>query len=175
MHRILQLILSTLLLSAPFFGHGILGQDSGRGDSDWKKLDFLLGNWIGAADAKDTPHGAGQGAFSFDPGLDNKIITRRNHAEYTSGTRHDDLMIVYRDTPNDSPRAIYFDTEGHIIHYKLAFPSPNTAVFESEPAQPGPRYRLTYWLELGVLNGKFEVAPPDSDYKTYLRWTSKKG
>src|SRR3954462_10671317 len=34
-------------------------------DAAWRKLDFLIGKWIGVAGPKDTPLGAGQGAFSF--------------------------------------------------------------------------------------------------------------
>lgn len=140
----------------------------------WKKLDFLLGDWTGVAGEKDTPLGAGQGAFSFKPELQQKIIVRRNNAQYDSGVQHDDLMVIYLDAPNDTPRAIYFDTEGHVIHYALSFPSANRAVFESDGSQPGPRYRLSYWMEGGTLNGRFEVAAPSSEYKTYMNWTSKK-
>ena len=141
----------------------------------WKKLDFLVGKWTGVAGEKDAPLGAGQGAFSFEPQLDGKIIVRRNTAAYDSGVRHDDLMVIYRDAPNDAPRAIYFDTEGHVIRYNLSMPAAGTVVFESDGTQPGPRYRLTYWLEGGVLKGKFEVGPPGEAYKTYMSWSSKKG
>jgi len=140
----------------------------------WKKMDFLLGDWTGAAGEKDTPLGAGQGSFSFKPELKQKIIVRRNNAQYDSGAQHDDLMVIYLDAPNDTPRAIYFDTEGHVIRYGLTFPSPNRVVFESDGSQPGPKYRLTYWMEAGSLNGRFEVAAPAKEYQTYMSWTSKK-
>jgi hypothetical protein len=139
----------------------------------WKKLDFLLGEWPCSAGEKDTPLGAGHGSFSFEPELQQKIIVRHNHAGYDSGVKHDDLMVIYLDAPNDAPRAIYFDTEGHVIRYNLAFPSANRVVFETDGAQPGPRYRLTYWMEGESLNGRFEVAAA-SEYKTYLNWTSKR-
>ena len=140
----------------------------------WQKLEFLMGNWTGAAGGKDTPHGAGGGGFSFEPELDRKIIVRHNHAEYDSGVKHDDLMVIYLDAPDAAPRAIYFDTEGHVIRYNLAFPSAGKVVFESDAAQPGPRYRLSYWLNGPALEGKFEIAPPGSEYKTYLSWTAKR-
>ena len=143
-------------------------------DDPWKKLGFLLGEWTGAAGEKDTPLGAGQGSFSFEPELQQKILVRRNNARYDSGVQHDDLIVIYLDAPNDTPRAIYFDTEGHVIRYALTFPSPNRVVFESDGSQPGPRYRLTYWMEGGVLNGRFEIAEAASEYKAYLNWTSKK-
>jgi len=144
------------------------------GDSAWKKLEFLLGNWTGSAGEKDTPLGAGQGGFSFHPELNQKIIIRHNRAAYDSGVRHEDLMVIYLDAPNDTPRAIYFDTEGHVIRYNLSFPAPNRITFESDGTQPGPRYRLSYWLNGRALDGKFEVAPPGAAYKTYMSWTSKK-
>ena len=83
-------------------------------------------------------------------------------------------MIIYLDAPDSKPHAIYFDSEGHVIRYNLTFPSANNVVFESEASQPGPRYRLSYWMNGPALDGKFEVAPPGADYKTYMRWTSKK-
>jgi hypothetical protein len=150
----------------------VLAQDAG--DTAWKKVEFLLGKWTGVANEKDTQLGAGQGAFSFDPELNRKIIVRRNHAEYNSGVRHDDLMVIYFDTPNDTARAIYFDTEGHVIRYNLTFPAANSVTFESDGTQPGPKYRLSYWLVGGSLNGKFEVAPPGAEYKTYMSWASKR-
>jgi hypothetical protein len=140
----------------------------------WSKLEFLLGKWTGIAGEKDTPRGAGQGGFSFQRELNGKIIVRHNQAVYTSGERHDDLMVIYLDAPDSKPHAIYFDSEGHVIRYRLQFPSANNVIFESEPSQPGPRYRLSYWLNGPALDGKFEVAPPGADYKTYMRWTSKK-
>jgi hypothetical protein len=146
----------------------------GKADSAWKKLEFLLGTWSGSAGEKDTPLGAGQGGFSFEPELNQKIIVRHNHAAYNSGVRHEDLMVIYLDAPNDAPRAIYFDTEGHVIRYNLTFPAPNRVTFESDGTLPGPRYRLSYWLDGLSLSGKFEVAPRGAEYKTYLSWIAKK-
>jgi hypothetical protein len=147
-------------------------------ESAFNKLNFLLGKWTGVAGEKQTPQGAGQGAFSFEPELNGKIIVRRNIAEYDSGPRHEDLMVIYLDEPSDQPdngpRAIYFDSEGHVIRYRLAFPSPEHAVFESDGTQPGPKYRLSYWMEKTSLNGTFEVAPPGSGFKPYMSWKSKK-
>ena len=125
--------------------------------------------------ARTTRHSApGRANSRFELELNRKIIVRHNYAEYTTAPRHDDLMVIYLDPPDDTPRAIYFDSEGHIIRYRLTFPSPGHVVFDSDGAQPGPRYRLSYWLERGSLKGKFEVAPPGAGYQTYMSWTSKK-
>ena len=144
------------------------------GDTAWKKLEFLLGKWTGMAGPKDTPLGAGQGGFSFESELDRKIVVRRNQATYDNGVRHEDLMVIYLDSPDDTPRAIYFDSEGHVIRYNLSFPEAKRVVFESDGSQPGPRYRLTYWQNGQALDGKFELAPPGASWQTYMSWTSKK-
>jgi hypothetical protein len=138
----------------------------------WEPLEFLLGTWN--ATASDS-----HGATTFKPDLDQHIVVRTNFAEYTkgpqAGTRHDDLMIIYFDPPGKPPRAIYFDSEGHTIRYNLTFPERNSVVFESEPSQPGPRYRLSHSVKGKTFEGKFEIAPPGtSDYKPYLTWTSTK-
>jgi len=138
----------------------------------WKRLDFLVGDWKGIAGEKDTPLGAGQGDFSFHAELNKKIIVRRNNATYDSGAQHDDLMVIYLDAPEEAPRAIYFDSEGHVIRYRATFPAEQRVVFESDASQPGPRYRLTYWMEGGALNGRFEIAAPQNGYKNYLSWKS---
>lgn len=152
----------------------ILASLSAQTGDNWTKLDFLLGEWTGVAGEKDTPLGAGQGAFSFQPELNRKIVVRRNNAHYDSGAQHDDLMVIYADPPGEALRAVDFDTEGHVIRYNLSFPSANRVVFESEAGLPGPKYRLTYWMEAGSLKGRFEIAESASEYKSYMSWTSKR-
>jgi len=156
------------LILPAIFAIALHAQAPAASDS-WKQLDFLIGKWRGVAGEKDTPLGAGQGDFSFEAELKRHIIVRRNAAAYNSGVTHDDLMIIYLDAPTAPPRAIYFDTEGHVIRYTLSFPAANRVLFDSESGQPGPAYRLTYWLEGASLNGKFEVGG-----KTYMSWTSNR-
>ena len=141
-----------------------------------KKFAFLLGKWD--AEGGGQP-GSGVGAFSFDAELDGHIVVRHNYAQYDkgaeAGTRHDDLLIVYLESSKDGPHAIYFDSEGHVIHYGVTTPKPDAVVFESDPSQPGPRYRLAYALKNAKLEGTFEVADSSSaPYKTYLAWTAAK-
>jgi hypothetical protein len=143
-------------------------------DARWKPIQFLLGNWTAVGGGTQT--GQGQGAFSFTPDLDRSIVVRRNLAEYrdgpNAGTRHDDLLIIYSEEP-DSLRAIYFDSEGHVIRYNLKTPAPDLATFESDGTEPGPKYRLSYVLRGKNLDGKFEIALPGSaEFKTYLSWSS---
>ena len=139
--------------------------------TDLKPLAFMLGNWVGVAGDKDNQLGPGQGSCSFEAGLDNRVIIRRNTASYDSGVKHDDLMVIYID---GGARAIYFDNEGHVIHYNVSAPSRHRVVFESDGTQPGPKYRLSYWLEGELLKVTFEIAPPGSDYKTYTSGALKR-
>ena len=134
---------------------------------------FLLGKWN--AEGGGQP-GSGAGAFSFDAELDRHILVRHNYAQYDkgaeAGSRHDDLLIVYLE---EGPRAIYFDSEGHVIRYRVAIPQAGSVVFESDGSQPGPRYRLSYILKGAALEGTFEIADsPGTPYKKYLSWTAKK-
>lgn len=131
---------------------------------------FLLGKWNGAGGGQP---GSGSGAFSFEAGLDRHILVRHNYAQYDGAIlRHDDLLIVYLE---DGPRAIYFDSEGHVIRYRVSIPQAGSVVFESDGSQPGARYRLSYVLKGAALEGTFEIAESASaPYQTYLNWTAKK-
>jgi hypothetical protein len=141
----------------------------------WEKLQFLLGTWVSTGS---TELGSADGTASFTEDLGRHVLVRRSFADYKSGpqagTHHDDLMVIYRETDDAPPRAIYFDSEGHVIRYTVTVKSDNRAVFESEPSAPGPRYRLSYARLGSALNGTFEIAAPGADYKTYLTWSSQK-
>lgn len=128
--------------------------------SRFESLQFLIGNWTGEGTGQP---GAGQGDFSFASELGGNVLVRRSYNQLASGPRHEDLLIVYLDA---GPRAIYFDSEGHVIHYTMSVPTANAVVFESKDA---PGYRLSYALRGKKLNGKFEVGG-----KTYLTWTAVK-
>ena len=140
----------------------------------WGPLEYLVGDWIGEGGGGP---GQGAGSFSFTPDLQGKILVRRNHAAYpAAGGRaafvHDDLMVVYRDTPEAPLRAIYFDNEGHTIRYEVrAGPAVGDVVFVSAAEPSTPRYRLTYTgVSPGRVKIKFEIAPPahPEQFSTYI-------
>jgi hypothetical protein len=139
----------------------------------WDRLQMLVGTWESSGD---TQLGQGEGSASFSRELNGQVIVRRSFADYKSGpqagTRHDDLLIIYRDAPEGPPKAIYFDSEGHVIRYAVDATDDNTIVFESDRGEPGPRYRLSYTRSGASLAGTFEIAPPGGEYKTYLSWRS---
>jgi len=132
--------------------------------SGWAPFVYLLGDWVGEGGGQP---GQGSGEFSFRPDLQDHILVRKNYATYPPtkdrpGFRHDDLMVIYRESGGAPPKAIYFDSEGHVIRYSITASSgQKTVEFVSEALSSSPRYRLTYVMTGGdTLTLKFEIAPP---------------
>jgi hypothetical protein len=174
------IVLVFALTSCVFVSAQMSQDDSGK----WKPLNFLLGTWearTAAATADKSPQASG--SYTFATELHGTVLARHSSADNCKGPAdfncaHQDLLYLFHDQAagaNDSGiRAIYFDGEGHVIHYTVSLPAANTAVFQSEPA-PGPQFRLIYELSGGVMKGKFQVAAPgQTEYKSYLEWSGKR-
>lgn len=137
---------------------------------EWGPAQFLIGHWTGEGSGQP---GAGTGAFSFTPDLQGKVLIRRSFAEYPAAgdkpaSRHDDLMVIYRGDTAGELRAVYFDSEDHVIRYS-GTPTADGVVFVSDGPAGEVRYRLTYTAtgkdKLRVL---FEIAAPGKDFVRYL-------
>jgi len=165
MNRAMKLLTFTLVFSA-----ALLAQSASTPTGRWESLRFLYGDWV--AKGSGAP-GTAVGDYSFHEELNGQILVRRSFAEPTApgGARHEDLLVIYAATPAEPLHAIYFDSEGHVIHYTVAT-KPNAAVFESDAAPTGPRYRLSYSRSGDTLNGEFATAAPGNAYRTYLTWSS---
>ncbi len=145
--------------------------------SELQPFDFLLGEW--EATGSGEPGTAG-GTTVFERSLQGRVILRTNFAEYPPtadrpGSRHDDLMVIF--VSPTGVRADYYDSEGHTIRYRVTSPGPGLAVFLSEPAPGGPRFRLTYKrVEADALEGEFAIAPAEAGdtFKPYLQWRARK-
>jgi len=145
----------------------------------WAAVHFLIGSWeskttSGVAQAK-APAG-----YSFRLELREHILARHTRSGACLASddvecQHSDLLYLYPAANGSSLQAIYFDNEGHVIHYDVTAPKPNLVVFLSDPVQPGPQYRLSYELVDGVLSGKFELKMPgQQDFSSYLEWSGKR-
>ncbi|MGB9032445.1 MAG: hypothetical protein WCC27_20135 [Acidobacteriaceae bacterium] len=131
----------------------------------WAGWKFLLGEWE-AGDSSGVPGAASDGGFTFEPELGGTVLVRKNHAEYPAtkdhpAFSHDDLMVVYRE--GGATKALYDDSEGHVIHYDATVaPDGKQVEFVSEAGGGGPQFRLTYGnLGDGMVKVLFEIAPPD--------------
>lgn len=162
-------IFSLLLLLAS----SMLAQSTAAPDP-WKPLSFLEGTWI--AKAQGGGGVSASGRYTFRRELDGHIFARhstndpgcKGPADYNC--RHGDLLYVYPE--GSALKAIYFDNEGHVIHYDVSTPDATSAVFLSEPTQSGPRFRLTYELKDSVMSGRFEIQMPgQTAWRPYLQWS----
>ncbi|WP_321476351.1 hypothetical protein [uncultured Paludibaculum sp.] len=145
----------------------------------WQALRFLVGTWEskthgGSANAESS------GTYTFQLELRDHVLARHAAPVACKGPagfdcQHGDLLYIYQDAPGQPRKAIYFDNEGHVIHYTVTTPEPNMAVLLSDPAQPGPQFRLTYGLKGGVMEGKFQIrVPGQDDFRPYLEWGGAK-
>lgn len=135
-------------------------------------LSFLLGDW----DAVAAKAGDPTGGCRFASELGGRVIVRTNHAEYAAAggrpaTHHEDLMVI--SAAGDKLAADYYDNEGHVIRYAVDAPDAATAVFTTDAAAQGPRFRLSYKKAAdGTVAGTFEIWKSDA-FTPYLTWTLK--
>jgi hypothetical protein len=126
-------------------------------DPAWEPFEYLVGDWGGGS----------EGGATFRFSLDGKVLIRDNKAG-----PHQDLLVIYRDTPSSPFRAIYFDNEDHVIHYGVSVSEDRASIqFLSDAAPTAPRYRMTMKrLDPKLCAFKFEIAPPGKPdaFKTYI-------
>jgi hypothetical protein len=141
----------------------------------WKSLQFLIGTWE-AKTQGGSAGAAGSGTYTFLPELRGHVLARHSNYEGCKGPadfncEHGDLLYIYQDAPGQPYRAIYFDNEGHVIHYDVSTPTTTTAIFLSDSSQPGPQFRLSYELKGSTMYGKFQMRMPgQAEFKSYLEW-----
>ncbi len=136
----------------------------------WAAWRPLIGEWV--AEGGGTP-GAGSGTIGFAFDLQGNVMVRRNTVDYPAKAdrrafRHDDLMVLFHE--NGATRAIYFDSEGHVIRYACAANADGTSWTQVSEGPP-PGYRLTYELLPGAtLRVSFAISPSGKaqDFKTYV-------
>ena len=153
---------------------------SAKTESPWAPLSFLLGEWTGEGGGQP---GQGSGTFSFLPDLNEKILVRKNRSDYPAtkdrpAFTHTDLMTIYREPGAVKFRAIYFDTEDHVIHYTVE-PSADGQVvqFIGDSSPANPRFRLTYRKTgADTLSIRFEIAMPvkPDAFTTYIEATARR-
>jgi hypothetical protein len=157
------------------------GAAQAAADLGWGEWHDLVGRWMGVGGGQ--PGQATAGEFSFEPDLGGRILVRRSFAEYAAAPdrpafRHEDLILLYRETPGGEARALYLDSEGHVIHYEAAADTAaGTFTLTSAPDPRLPRYRFSYRvLAADSLAFRFEIAPPGrpDSLTTYVSGTARR-
>ena len=174
--------LSVLVLSLlAFWPCPSIGQDAAKPDP-WASLHFLIGTW----EAKTTGGSAraqGAGNYSFQLKLAGHLLARHSGGGSCKGPEdyncnHADLLYLYPEGPAGALRAIYFDNEGHVIHYVVEVnPSGKVVRFVSRVQAGEPRYRLTYReADKDLVTGQFELAPPGKPeaFDRYMEWSARR-
>ena len=134
---------------------------------------FLIGTW----DAKTqggSANAAVSGSYTFQLELGGHVLARHTANASCKGPadykcEHNDLLYVYLDTPGQPLKAIYFDNEGHVIHYDVTTPEPNAVFFVSPAGAPGPQFRLTYELKGRTMLGRFQLRMPGQGVQALFR------
>jgi hypothetical protein len=145
----------------------------------FKSLTFLEQNW--EANTNGFNGVKSTGTYTFRRQLGGHILSRvattdiacKGPTDFDCG--HSDMLYIFQDAPGQPLKAIYFDNEGHVIHYDVTTPAPQSVVLLSDPSTPGPRFRLTYEIKDALLLGKFQMQMPgQSEWKSYLEWSGPK-
>ena len=145
----------------------------------WQALKFLEGTWEAKTQQAASKISA-SGSYTFREDLDGHILARHTNTNKCKGPvdydcDHSDLLYVYEDNAGQRLKAIYFDNEGHVIHYSVSSPAPSSAVFLSDPTSSGPQFRLMYQLKGVVMEGKFQMRMPGkAEWTSYLDWNGAK-
>jgi len=146
----------------------------------WQALNFLQGTWAANVD-----HGSAgvqsSGLYAFEFELKHHVLSRVSKSPVnckgpaTFDCEHSDLLYIYQDAEGRPLNAIYFDNEGHVIHYTVSTPDATTVVFLSDAGGPGPQFRLMYQRKALTMYGKFQMRMPgQEEWKSYLEWSGAK-
>lgn len=148
-------------------------------EESWKALSFLEGTW--EAHTQSGSAGAqGNGTYTFRFELNRHVLARHSETSDCRGPKafdcqHDDLLYIYQEAQGQPLRALYVDSEGHVIHYTVSTPEATTALLISEASAPGPQFQLVYQLKDRVMSGKFQIRMPGQvEWKSYLEWSGAK-
>ena len=143
---------------------------------NWDGWQFLIGDWAGEGTGDP---GQGTGGFNFELQLDQRILVRQNHAEYPAtkdrpAYSHQDLMVIHPEGSGWS--AVYFDNEGHVIHYEAEFRTGGDGVvFTSKDEASAPRFMLTYTKaganKVGI---EFAIAAPGKPFIPYIHASAQR-
>ena len=154
---------------------GASGQSLAASADAWRALAFLEGTW--EAHTPGSARAQVDGAYTFTQELKHHVLARHSLSATCKGPQdfdcdHGDLLYIFQEAEGQPLKAIYFDNEGHVIHYAVSTPDSTTAVFLSEASPSAPQFQLIYQLRADVMSGKFQMRMPgQAEWKSYLEWS----
>jgi len=163
------------MLLVALFAATLSAQNAPPRTAPLDSLSFLEGSWNAAAVG--STGAQANGYYVFRRELGDQVLARHSFTAACKGPAdyncaHADLLFVYSDGAGTPLKAIYFDSEGHTIHYNVSTPDANTALFLSDAALPGPQFRLIYTRKGETLTGKFQMRMPGhNEWNSYLEWS----
>jgi len=179
MKRRIVLLAAITVLTACGMAAQLSAQSSAQAPAQadpWAGVRFLLGSWSAKSTGGMAQAQASAG-YAFRLELRDHVLARHSRSGSCTAPddfdcQHSDLLYIYPAGNGLTLQAIYFDNEGHVIHYEVSTPKPGTVVFLSNAAQPGPQFRLSYELLNGIMAGKFEMKMPgQTEFMSYLEWS----
>jgi len=144
-------------------------------------LNFLVGDWIDERRVGE-PGTATASGETWRVDLGGRVLIRMGWCEFPAtpkraAYRHEDLLILYPEG-EDEMRGIFWDNEGHTIHYPnvTMLPEGKGVTLSSDRAVPGPRQQLLYNFEgPDRLTATFSLLLPGApDFAPYLTWTASR-
>lgn len=134
-------------------------------DTAWSQWQSLVGTWKGTNSGEP---GQGEGYFTFSFDLNENILMRKGHTVFPGHENqparvHDDVLIIYKENSAIPDKAVYFDSEGYVLHYNISYSDNGIIILKSVPEKDSPVFRLTFIkMDNTTTEIKFESAPPDN-------------
>jgi hypothetical protein len=159
---------------------GMIAAAPAAEDDPWAAYRFLIGQWTGEGQGQP---GKAAGRFSFALDLQGKVLLRKHRADVAAAAgrpaaTHEDLLVIYRGSDGKRTRAMYFDSEDHVIAYTVSPSADGKSVaFVSDAVPTAPRFRLSYAQSgADTVRIKFEMAPPGQpeNFRTYVEGTARR-
>src|SRR5882724_5498370 len=86
--------------------------------SPLEPLRFLVGKWVSSPAASQLGQASGDASFRLM--LNGRIMVRDSFADYgAAAPRHDDMLVIFAEGAGNALKAAYYDSEGHVIHYRI--------------------------------------------------------
>ncbi|HOU46284.1 MAG TPA: hypothetical protein PLL99_00685 [Chitinophagales bacterium] len=145
-------------------------------NSEWGTWDKLVGTWKGEYSGQ---LGKGGGVFTFAYDLNTGILIKKGRYEFPATAQNaalsiEDVLVIYPEGNKQCPKAIYFDNNGHTVHYTTE-QTDSSVTLISEKLKNKPYYKITYTLApQNSVDISTEISKDGIQYTPYLITRSRR-